>query len=295
MARILECARDSDTGLETYLVVVASHHTSLWNGKQASAGAKPRITQLRVVPEQILDYVSPAELEIFETQAERQRDIEQETWRTEVRRRVGISESDDISVESSAELSSKHSAQGRRGGPPKVNTTSIPSTGLEDKQVTTKKRRKRRRKNTSGMQAGFPFPKKPRTPKGSSRAAPHKNDKLEDSENDSSEGEGEICEVARIIDAMLHPDQAEKQTESNPWTHDPADYYYLVEWVGYENLEDLTWEPLENLRGSMELVQDFWATKGGLVLGKGKGKGKGKLSSKSPISSRRQPTSEVSF
>ncbi|KAI5201336.1 hypothetical protein E4T39_05246 [Aureobasidium subglaciale] len=41
------------------------------------------------------------------------------------------------------------------------------------------------------------------------------------------------------------------------------DCLYEVKWLGYENVEDRTWEPEENLEGAMDVLQAYWDSIGG--------------------------------
>ncbi|KAI5211885.1 hypothetical protein E4T38_00900, partial [Aureobasidium subglaciale] len=48
------------------------------------------------------------------------------------------------------------------------------------------------------------------------------------------------------------------------------DCLYEVKWLGYENVEDRTWEPEENLEGAMDVLQAYWDSIGGKPTAKPK-------------------------
>lgn len=51
---------------------------------------------------------------------------------------------------------------------------------------------------------------------------------------------------------------AEKLVNHRIDEEDGKDYYY-VKWKGYERVEDLTWEPLENLTNCQCLIDEYWS------------------------------------
>ncbi|TKA69847.1 hypothetical protein B0A55_06732 [Friedmanniomyces simplex] len=117
--------------------------------------------------------------------------------------------------------------------------------------------------------------------------------------DDESDDVGVPDEIpAKAAKAVAEPDEEEEEEEEDDeeaedeyrvekiLSHDfdKGAVIYQIKWLGYENEEDLTWEPIENLDGAKDILKVYHKKIGGVPEPPAKGsskKGKGKSGKRS--------------
>ena len=229
LARIISCDYDSVTGSNTYL---------LERRQPPISAEQQHLTFVRVAPEEVLEHVSQAELEIFDTKDAERREQEERQAAEILKRKVFDRRARGRPSESVSSASEDATTIPRklRGRPPKS-------------QIARVGRPPKARAGASG----YPMVLIPVRDMGNHQdelqadgflheqnSAPIDQDQL-DTEMQEPE-----WEVSKILDDQLAWDGSGKRL-------------YLVEWVGYE--DEQTWEPLENLEGAEEAFEEYWSSK----------------------------------
>ncbi|KAI9651960.1 MAG: hypothetical protein M1831_007463 [Alyxoria varia] len=317
--RILDCTREFGTGVEIYVVrkvirdapntsskagAASSHPTPAGasdpfdNPKDASPPDTNTNTHsyaasvLQVPVESILEHVSAAELEIFETNAAGRREEEEQKWRAYLRRKAGLRETVSESVSETTSVSGegnvkkvekkvkKPTGTGRRGRPP-LKKLPVPR---EEEGTARKKRRVDQSDSQrsslsaiippkaalSGVPVSGPLGRSGITQlarsgpsigsgsmakNGTSTTAQRKNVPVAGTEeDDDSEPEYEIL---RIHNDRLFTAPSSKSSAPRP----NVTRKYLVEWKDWPDAQDFTWEPLENLSNAKAELRKYLVAK----------------------------------
>ena len=248
---------------------------------------------LNVPVEDILEHVSAAELEIYETNAAGRREEEEQKWRGYLRRQAGLRESCSDSASEATSMSGvskeesveravrKPIGSGRRGRP---LLKKLPMQ-RKSEEGTRRKRRKLDQSSSqrssvsaaisskavsSGAPVSGPLGRSGITQfaksgsstaigstskQGKSALGPKKRvPTTKVEENDDSEPEYEILRI--------HEDRLFEPPPSKFGALKPnAIHKYLVEWKDWHNPEDFTWEPLNNLLNAKAEIRKYLAAK----------------------------------